>query len=152
MVQQQEILEDYLRTDLQNGFKHSKAALMRLTLFQIDKKVYQFVRTFHRILIDGWCLPLIAKEVLAFYEAFSNDRDLVLEPSHPYANYITWLKQQNLSQAEAFWRKRLQGFTQSTPLGIDAKPGISPNQGNRYDEQINRLTMATTATLQSLAR
>jgi thioesterase domain-containing protein/acyl carrier protein len=149
-TQQQEKLEDYLKTVRLNGFNLSKAPLIRLALFQTGEQAYQFVWTFHHILLDGWCIPLIAKETLTFYEAFSNDQDVVLEPACPYTNYITWLKQQDLSQAEAFWRKTLQGFIRPTPLGIETEPGSFSAQEKRYGEQKDRLPASATAVLQAL--
>ncbi len=150
--QQQDNLETYLRTDRLRGFKMTRAPLMRLALFQIGENAYQFVWTFHHILVDGWSVALILKEVLACCKAFSRGQDLPLEPSCPYRNYITWLKQHNLSQTEAFWRDKLQGFTNPTPLGIQAEPVVFPSQGARYGTHKASLPASGTAALQSLVR
>ncbi|MEH2156362.1 MAG: amino acid adenylation domain-containing protein [Nostoc sp.] len=152
LSQQQEKLQTYLSADRLRGLEMTKPPLMRLALFQVDSNAYQFVWTSHHILTDGWCVPLIFKEVFAFYEAFSKGQDLLLEPSHPYRNYITWLKQQDLSQAEAFWRDKLQGFKSPTPLGIVAEPVNFSAQEERYGEQKTCLPAAATAALQSLVR
>ncbi|MEH2331117.1 amino acid adenylation domain-containing protein [Nostoc sp.] len=152
LSQQQEKLEIYLSADRLRGFEMTEPPLMRLALFQVNSNAYQFVWTSHHILTDGWCVPLIFKEVFAFYEAFSKGQDLFLEPSHPYRNYIVWLKQQDLSQAEAFWRGKLQGFKSPTPLGIEAEPVNFSAEEERYGEQKTRLTASATAALQSLVR
>jgi len=152
LSQQQEKLEIYLSADRLRGFEMTEPPLMRLALFQVNSNAYQFVWTSHHILTDGWCVPLIFKEVFAFYEAFSKGQDLFLEPSHPYRNYIVWLKQQDLSQAEAFWRGKLQGFKSPTPLGIEAEPVNFSAESERYGEQKTRLTASATAALQSLVR
>ncbi|MEH2311073.1 MAG: amino acid adenylation domain-containing protein [Nostoc sp.] len=152
LSQQQEKLEIYLSADRLRGLEMTKPPLMRLALFQVDSNAYQFVWTSHHILTDGWCVPLIFKEVFAFYEAFSKGQDLLLEPSHPYRNYITWLKQQDLSQAEAFWRDKLQGFKSPTPVGIEAEAVNFSAQEERYGEQKACLPAVATAALQSLVR
>ncbi|MEH1938078.1 MAG: amino acid adenylation domain-containing protein [Nostoc sp.] len=152
LSQQQEKLETYLSADRLRGFEMTEPPLMRLALFQVGSNAYQFVWTSHHILTDGWCVPLIFKEVFAFYEAFSRGQDLSLEPSYPYRDYIVWLKQQNLSQAEAFWRGKLQGFKSPTPLGIEAEPVNFSAEEERYGEQKTRLTASATAALQSLVR
>ncbi|MDF5719565.1 MAG: amino acid adenylation domain-containing protein [Rhizonema sp. PD37] len=152
LCQQQEKLKTYLSADRLLGFEMNKAPLMRLALFQVESNAYQFIWTSHHILTDGWCVPLILKEIFAFYEVFSKNQDLSLEPSHPYRNYIVWLKQQDLSQAETFWREKLQGFKSPTPLGIEAEP-INPSaQEERYGEQKAYLAASATAALQSLVR
>ncbi|MBW4629686.1 MAG: amino acid adenylation domain-containing protein [Brasilonema octagenarum HA4186-MV1] len=152
LSQQQEKLETYLSVDRLRGFEMTEPPLMRLALFQVDSNAYEFIWTSHHILTDGWCVPLILKEVFAFYEAFSKGQDLLLEPSHPYRNYIAWLKQQNLSQAEAFWRNKLQGFKSPTPLGIEAEPINFSAEEKRYGEQTASLPASATAALQSLVR
>ncbi|MDZ8258877.1 non-ribosomal peptide synthetase [Nostoc sp. ChiQUE01b] len=152
LCQQQEKLDTYLSVDRLLGFEMTKAPLMRFALFQVDANAYQFIWTSHHILTDGWCVPLILKEVFAFYEAFSKGQDLLLEPSHPYRNYIAWLKQQDLSQAEVFWRNKLQGFKSPTPLGIEAEPINLPDEEERYGEQTASLPASATAALQSLVR
>jgi thioesterase domain-containing protein/acyl carrier protein len=125
---------------------------MRFALFQIGKDTYHFLWTQHHILMDGWCLPLILNEVLAFYNAFCTNRDLSLQPSRPFKDYIVWLKQQNLSQAETFWRKKLQGFTKPTPLGIEAESSSFYDQKERYGQQKAVLSASATAALQSLVK
>jgi thioesterase domain-containing protein/acyl carrier protein len=150
--QQQEQLEAVLSADRSQGFNLTKPPLMRFALFQIGKDTYHFLWTQHHILMDGWCLPLILNEVLAFYNAFCTNRDLSLQPSRPFKDYIVWLKQQNLSQAETFWRKKLQGFTKPTPLGIEAESSSFYDQKERYGQQKAVLSASATAALQSLVK
>ena len=73
-------------------------------------------------------------------------------PSRPYANYITWLRQQDLSQAEAFWRRTLKGFIIPTPLKVDRTSGDSHNRQEDQDEQQIQLSEATTSALKTLAQ
>ncbi len=150
---QQKLLEDYLQADRQQGFDLSKPPLMRLALFRVSDDSYQFVWSHHHIVIDGWCLFILFKEVLAFYQVIAKNEDLHLQPSRPYKDYITWLKQQDLTKAEKFWRHTLQGFTQPTALGITVEPNnLSASSAEGYGQQEASLSAATTATLKSLAR
>jgi len=150
--QQQEQLEAVLSADRSQGFNLTKPPLMRFALFQIGKDTYHFVWTQHHILMDGWCLPIILEEVLAFYKGFCTNQDLSLQPSRPFKDYIVWLKQQNLSQAETFWRKKLQGFTKPTPLGIEAESSSFYDQKERYGEEQAVLSTSATEALQSLVK
>ena len=132
------------------GFKLTQAPLMRLAVFHIDAQAYELVWTCHHILMDGWCTTLVQQEVLRLYEAYRQGRDLWLEPSPPYRNYIAWLRQQDLSAAEAFWRRRLKGFTRPTPLGMTAEPVDPPEQ--RYGNQQVYLDTEESAVLQALVQ
>lgn len=150
---QQQQLEDFLKSDRQQGFNLSKHPLMRLALFQLSNASYQLVLSHHHILIDGWCLSILFNELLAFYQAINNGQNFYLEPSRPYQDYITWLRQQNLVKAEEFWRKTLQGFTQTTALGLPVQPdSLSSKAGEGYGELQASLSNSTTAALKSLVR
>ncbi|MEG4634885.1 condensation domain-containing protein, partial [Microcoleus sp. AR_TQ3_B6] len=151
-VEQQEKLEAFLQADRKRGFQLFKAPLMRLTGLQMDKDIYEFIWSFHHLLLDGWSLSSVLKEAFAFYEAFCQGQDLYLKRSRPYQDYIAWLQQQDLSKAEAFWRLTLKGFTAPTPLGGDRASGRSIGEGQSYAEQKIQLSIGTTAALQSLAR
>jgi len=151
-VEQQEQLQAFLKADREQGFQLSKAPLMRIALIQMDEETYQFIWSHHHLLLDGWSLSLVFKEVFAFYEAFRRGQDLHLKPCRPYQDYIAWLQQQDLTETEAFWRQALQGFAAPTPLAVDkASKGLS-KQGKSYAEQQIQLSAATTAALHSLTR
>ncbi|MEH2088645.1 condensation domain-containing protein [Nostoc sp.] len=103
-------------SDRNKGFALDKAPLIRCTLIKLAEGTYKFIDSSHHILTDGWCLPIIYKEVFAFYEALKIRKDLYLPPTHPYSNYIVWLQQQDKNQAIAYWQKDLSGFLAPTPL------------------------------------
>ncbi|MEH2121098.1 condensation domain-containing protein [Nostoc sp.] len=152
LFQQEKQLESFLEAERHQGLNLSKAPLIRLTLIRLTEDNYQFICTHHHILMDGWSVPLIFNEFFAFYEAFYQSQDLHLEKPRPYRDYIAWLKKQDLSKAEAFWRKTLQGFTKPTSLGKKADLGSFSHPEQIYGEQRIYLPTPATATLQSLAR
>ncbi|MFB2923836.1 amino acid adenylation domain-containing protein [Aerosakkonema funiforme] len=151
-IEQQHQLEALLETEQKRGFELSKAPLMNFTLIQLAENSYQFIWNHHHLLLDGWSLPLIFKEVITFYAAFSLGKDLSLEKSRPYRDYIAWLQQQNVTEAEAFWREKLKGFTAPTAIFYQPQIANKPSQFPSYDEQQLKLSTETTAALQSLAR
>jgi hypothetical protein len=75
-TEEQEQLEALLQADWQRGFKLSKAPLMRLVLIQVDENVYQFIWSYHHLLLDGWSVSFVLKEVFDFYEAFCLGQNL----------------------------------------------------------------------------
>jgi NRPS condensation-like uncharacterized protein len=87
-VEQERQIEVFLGEERGQGFELSKAPLMRLALIQLGEDVYQCVWSLHHLLLDGWSRPLLLREVFQTYDAFSADRDLHLEVSHPYGEYI----------------------------------------------------------------
>ena len=81
----------------------SSISLMRLALLRLGEENYYFIWSSHHVLLDGWCRQLLIKEVFACYEAYCQGREIELSRPQPYRDYIEWLRQQDLEQAEAFW-------------------------------------------------
>ncbi|MFL9459672.1 non-ribosomal peptide synthase/polyketide synthase [Scytonema tolypothrichoides VB-61278_2] len=150
--EQQQQLELFLKSQRQQGFQLSVAPLMRLYLIQLSTDSYQFVWSHHHLLLDGWSLPLVFKDLLYFYQAISQGESLHYQSTPNYRNYIAWLQKQDLTLAEKFWRQKLQGFTAPTPLAVDK---LLPNRENGnigYSEQQIHLTVPATAAVGSFAR
>jgi amino acid adenylation domain-containing protein len=153
--EQEERLDQYLKMDRSRGFDLSKAPLMRLALIRLGEDERQFIWTYQHLILDGWCIPIVMNEVLAFYEASSGGRTLTLERARPYRDYIAWLKRQNLKAAEAFWRETLKGFNAATPLSVDKTlltPASESDAQSDYDEHSISLSQEMTDALGSLAR
>jgi amino acid adenylation domain-containing protein len=143
-------LEAVLLADRGRGFDLAQVPLMRLALIRLADDAYQFIWSHHHLLLDGWSVPALLAEVLAFYQAFVQGQDLALEPARPYRDYIAWLQEQDKARAEAFWRQTLAGFTAPTPLMIDR--GYTPPRAAPYGVHGAQLSAEATAALQALAR
>ncbi|HLO02368.1 MAG TPA: amino acid adenylation domain-containing protein, partial [Symbiobacteriaceae bacterium] len=133
------------------GFLLTEAPLTRITLFRLTDESYQVVWSIHHMLMDGWCVPQIMNEVFETYGALKLGQAPALEPVRPYGDYIAWLGQRDLTEAEAFWRERLRGFAEPTPLGID-RGSVQPGEARGYAEQVRTLPDGLTAVLQKVAQ
>ncbi|MET0624809.1 MAG: amino acid adenylation domain-containing protein [Pyrinomonadaceae bacterium] len=111
-------LEAFLASERGRAFDLARAPLVRLALLRLEDELYQFVWSYHHLLMDGWSRGLINRDVLALYEADRAGRDLQLTPPRPYREYIRWLGQASLDGAEAFWRRTLAGFDAPTTLPL----------------------------------
>jgi len=149
--EQQQQLQAFLTADRQRGFDLSATPLLRQALIRISDEAFYFISTRPQLVQDGWSGPLILKEVFAYYEALSRGQDLHLDPPRPFRDYISWLQQQDLAQAEAFWRKTLKGFTAPTPLPDAGSGRIAETGQPRFAEQLRRLSVDATERLQRFA-
>lgn len=150
-AQQQEQLEAFLKADRDRGFDLSIPPLMRAVLIRISGEAHKFILSYHHLLLDGWSTPLLFKEVQDYYEAFCRGEDLTLESPRPYRDYIVWLRKQDLSKAEAYWRHALDGFTTPTTLKVnrvrDPEPGdVAPEAGVRQTALSAEISSALRAT------
>jgi non-ribosomal peptide synthetase component F len=150
-LQQQQQLKTFLKTEQKRGFELSRPPLMRLVLIQMADDVYQFIWSNHHILWDGWSRVVLFTEFLEIYQALCTNQNPYLKPAFPYRKYIAWLRQQDLSQAETFWRNALKGFTTPTPLVVD-KFVANTSSSQEYNEQKIELSVAATEKLKSFAR
>ncbi|WLI15283.1 MULTISPECIES: non-ribosomal peptide synthase/polyketide synthase [Pseudomonas] len=115
--------ETRIRTLLEDeqkvGFNLSKPPLIRFRLVRLADESYEFIRSFHHILMDAWCISLVTVDFLKVYEALCNDRTPELKSPRPFRDYIQWLQRQDAGKAEQFWRGQLQGLNAPTPLTVD---------------------------------
>ena len=118
-TEQQDRLSELLQTQREQGFTLNKAPLMRCTLIQLSHYTHKFIWSLHHILIHGWCLPIIFKDVFRVYQAEIQGESCDLPIPHPYREYIAWLKSQDKPAAWDFWQETLHGFTAPTPLVVD---------------------------------
>ena len=143
-------LATYVVENQRRGFDLSTAPLMRCALFRAEDAAYQFVWSFHHLLLDGWGLAIVVGEVFAAYEAICRGHDLLVKPSRPFRDYVAWLKQQALPEEE-FWRRTLAGFAAPVSLGVERAPDAADGEGD-YGTLRVRLAKQTTAALQALAQ
>ncbi|HZI06161.1 MAG TPA: condensation domain-containing protein, partial [Archangium sp.] len=146
------LLESFLAEDRSRGFQLNRAPLMRMAVIRMEDNVYQVVCSNHHLLMDGWSLGVLFKELLPLYDANTQGQTLRLERAPLFRDYIAWLRRQELSQAESFWRRTLAGFTAPTSLPGDAAPGLPESEWKELGDRELRLAPASTAALQSFAR
>ncbi len=139
---------DALRAaDLERGFDLSSAPLMRAVLIQVDDQRHDFLWSFHHILMDGWSMFHVLREIFDSYDAANRGATATFDASRPYRDYIAWLHRQSLPKAEVFWRKTLAGFTAPTPLPAEL---AGDEERPDFDVAIADVSAETTAALQQL--
>ena len=166
-------LDDLLAIDRRRGFDLAEPPLLRLTLIQVADDISFLLLTHHHLLLDGWSLSIVFQEALHTYRTLCTERGKPqFKSRRPYRDYIAWLRHQNLTEAEAYWRHYLQGFTVPTPLMIDTSssgtskeedsPPIAENLQERGDLRLRGgrpvalegfiLPVETTTALRAFAR
>jgi hypothetical protein len=143
-------LEALLDEDRRRGFDLEEPPLLRFILIRLADEEWYFVWSHHHLLLDGWCLGLILDEVFRLYRADTGAPGAVAElpERRPYRDYIAWLEGRDLGEAEAFWRRKLDGAAIPTPLGVG---GESSPEAPRGKERLS-LDAATGRALDALTR
>ena len=144
-------LEDFLAWDRSRGFSLNQAPLMRMALLRCGERKHYFVWSHHHLLLDGWSVQLLLREVFRRYEAEKRGQELIWDSPRPYRDYIVWLQKQDLKEAERYWRKRLEGIERATPLPLSGL--VRPaDEESSYAKEFHEITEADTTRMQSFAR
>ena len=149
---QQQRLQEFCESDRNQYFQLEKGPLMRFTLIRMAEKSYELIWSSHHILMDGWSDSVLMQEFLQFYQALQQGEEIYLPATRPYKDYITWLQQQDVSQAEAYWKQTLQGFNAPTPLVVDKVKTQSSQPSESYEHQYFYLSATATATLKNFVQ
>ncbi|MEO5561986.1 MAG: amino acid adenylation domain-containing protein, partial [Chitinophagaceae bacterium] len=100
----------YKEQDRKEGFDLKKGSQMRLTVLQADNSEYEFVWSYHHVLMDGWCISILINEFYRIYHHLINNESPGLDQLFPYVNYIKWLSLVEKQQRLQYWRKHLDGY------------------------------------------
>ncbi len=145
-------LDAELESELRTGFDFAKAPLMRLWLIRLADDRYQFVHSFHHILLDEWCISLLLMDFLGHYGSLVRGERPAREKPRPYRDYIAWLQKQDINAAESFWRGYLENFPTPTPLAYDRLPEGLADQNEDAADHCLYLSAETSAALVDLAQ
>ncbi|KWX19449.1 hypothetical protein AFM11_35805, partial [Mycolicibacterium wolinskyi] len=112
----------------------------RVVLIRLADGRHRLVLTNHHIVMDGWSLPILTREIFAGY--FQQR----LPAAAPYRRFVTWLYEQDQEAAKAVWRRVLSGF--DTPTLVS--PMNRPQSGKRSVAMF-RIPRSTTLAVDRMA-
>src|SRR5437764_6303879 len=106
-AEQEEKIASFLEEERTRAIDTSAAPLLRLWLGRLTDDCWQFVCAYHPLILDAESATLLWLEVLTFYDDLARGVEASLPAVDRYENYVTWLKQQDQSAAETFYREIL---------------------------------------------
>ncbi|RFM33506.1 non-ribosomal peptide synthase/polyketide synthase [Chitinophaga silvisoli] len=112
----EEMVTAYRATDRSRGFNLHTGSQMRLAILDLGEDTYEFIWSFHHILMDGWCGSILIKEFFELYYGLLQGQLPELKPVHPYSAYFEWLAKQNKVATLAYWKKYLSGYESLSTL------------------------------------
>ncbi|MDN3356468.1 non-ribosomal peptide synthetase [Actinomadura sp. DC4] len=132
--------------ELGRRFDPAVPPLLRFLLIRFGAEHHRLVMTNHHILMDGWSLPVLMRELSAVYGTGGDHSGL--PPAAPYRDYLAWLGRQDREAARTAWREELAGLDEAT-LVAEAKTARSPVVPEWVEAETSR---ELTAALRTLAR
>ncbi|MFD8344171.1 amino acid adenylation domain-containing protein, partial [[Kitasatospora] papulosa] len=142
-------LAAFLAADRTRRFDLATPPLMRFTLVRTAPDRHRLVMTSHHILLDGWSMPLLVRELFELYAHHGDDS--TLPRVAPYRTYLAWLAQQDRAAALDVWRTALAGIEAPTLLAGRGGTDV-PAPGELPGTLVLELDAATTHRLRETAR
>lgn len=108
-VRSESELAELVAQERAHRFAPAAPPLMRFALARLGDSEYILIATYHHILLDGWSVPLVTRDLLALYAA-----DGPLPPAAgTFRSYLAWVHDRDMAASAAAWRRALAGV--STP-------------------------------------
>ncbi|MFE2071227.1 condensation domain-containing protein, partial [Streptomyces sp. NPDC059467] len=140
---QETAVAQWLEQDRARRFDLSAPPLLRFTLIRLGHQRFRLEFTSHHLLLDGWSLPVLMRDLMTAYE--QGGRGHGLAPVRPYRDYLAWVAQQDRGAAEEAWRRSLAGVEEATRLA-PVRAGRVPVAPERVTVRVpEELTAALTA-------
>ncbi|WP_431900907.1 amino acid adenylation domain-containing protein [Amycolatopsis thermoflava] len=117
-----EEFDEFLARDRAERFPLGEPPLLRMTLVKLGERDHRLVLSNHHILLDGWSLPLLVRDLLALYAGAE-------PPSpRPYRDYLTWLAGRDRDASAEAWLAALDDVEEPTLLApaasrVPMRPG-----------------------------
>ncbi|MGW2774540.1 amino acid adenylation domain-containing protein [Streptomyces olivaceoviridis] len=98
-------------------FDLARPPLHRFLLLRADDGRARLLWTVHHILVDGWSMATLTRELVETFVRFRDGGTLPDRPAAPpYQAYLAWLGTQDKEAARTAWRRALEGVTEPTRL------------------------------------
>ncbi|KPV61276.1 bacitracin synthetase, partial [Paenibacillus sp. A3] len=149
-AQREAYIEAYAAEDKARGFDLARDALLRVSILRTGEEAYRLLWSFHHIIMDGWCIPLITREVFEHYAAVMQQKQPELALALPYSQYIEWLDRQNDDEASRYWREYLEDYEQHTTLPLANTSGKA--KGHVSEQFVYDLDKGLTQRIERMAK
>ncbi|HWN35711.1 MAG TPA: amino acid adenylation domain-containing protein, partial [Pseudonocardia sp.] len=116
-------------------FPLDKPPLLRMLLVRLGALAFRLVITNHHIVLDGWSMPVLLRELLTLYGAGAEPT--ALTPARPFRDYLAWLAAQDPESARERWRTALAELPGPSLLAeAGASPGLPERHPVPLDERL----------------
>ncbi|WP_444922435.1 amino acid adenylation domain-containing protein [Microbulbifer sp. CnH-101-G] len=104
-------------------FDLKKDTLFRVSLIKIHEKEYILIIVIHHIIVDGWSLNILLKDLNRIYtEGTRTENFLLPSPKKQFVDYVFWEKEYvylNKRKLLAYWSDKLRNIPELHALPLD---------------------------------
>ncbi len=110
--EQEYALHQFYEKDRNEKFDLCDKVPMRMALIRISRDEYRLVWSFHHILMDGWCIDLLVKDIIDSYIHLMEGKECKEPTSINCQGYQNWLAEQDREAMLEYWKNYLKGFSE----------------------------------------
>jgi len=120
--------------DVREGFDRRKPEVFRITMIRVGKLEYRLIVTVDYMRVDGWSSNIVQNTFMGYSAALESGGTLELDTNADYKEYLNWLRKQDVSKGENFWKDMGDGRDGERPFPtplIERAPGNAPPREKR---------------------
>ncbi len=133
-----------LETRERTRFDLARPPLLKVLLLKLGENRHRMAVTVHHLLMDGWSLPILMRELETCYQAGGTTRGLPAVT--PHREYLAWLSRQDTDAAHQAWRLALAGTEEPTLVAPQTATGEAVLAESVTAESGERLAQAVRQT------
>ncbi len=111
-AEEEKALQQIYEQDRNHNFNLCDQVPMRMKLIRIRADEYRLVWSFHHILMDGWCIDLLVKDIADSYLHLLEGKECPEPVSINCQEYQNWLAEQDKTAMLDYWKNYLKGFSE----------------------------------------
>ena len=113
--ERRERAEHQMRREAARPFTLTQAPLLRAELWQLDAEEHILLVLLHHLVVDGFAIRVLLRELSEAYAAICRGREPALPPPPiQYGDFAVWqresLRGETLDRLVSFWERELAGF------------------------------------------
>lgn len=134
--------EPIIINEARKPFNLSEGPLVRALLLKRDEDSVVLMLTFHHIVMDGWSLDILHREISGFYnEALTGETFQPMALDFKYVDYAFWQRENKGTKEHkkqlGFWKEKLE-HVPTFEIPVDyRRPRIKKFCGKNYSFQLN---------------
>ena len=132
-------------------FDLTRAPLWRLDLARFRDDQWQFTWHCHHLLLDGYSIDLLLREIFVRYESRRQGMPAPLDRPRPFRDYVAWIDRQDAAAGSEFWQNQLRGFSSPPRLPIELTSKDQFARESRHEQAESTLSAVTTSALREFA-
>ncbi|HEU5229912.1 MAG TPA: amino acid adenylation domain-containing protein, partial [Ktedonobacteraceae bacterium] len=135
-------VSSWLAKDIRQSFDLENGPLFRCHILKLEEQYHQLILTYHHLIVDGWSIGILMKELGALYSAACQGTDCWLPEPMQCSAYAYWQLQQaqgvEMKRAEAYWLRMFSNPPPTLELPTDyPRPSLKTYTGARESMLLN---------------